>query len=85
METLAIQYKKDLLREIEGLPSEEIKEVLDFICFIKAKKVIDPAQTYFWSKKWQEMEREVDEDKKAGDIIGDGSVEGLLRNLKDED
>ena len=31
-------YKEDLLNEIEGLPSEEIKEVLDFICFIKARK-----------------------------------------------
>ena len=33
MKTLAAQYKDDLLSELEGLPSEEIKEVLDFYMF----------------------------------------------------
>ena len=82
METLATQYKKDLLREIEELSSEKIKEVLDFVYFIKAKEVIDPAQAYFWTKKWQDMEREADKDKETGNIIGNGTVEGLLRELK---
>ncbi|MEW6381166.1 MAG: hypothetical protein AB1611_16380 [bacterium] len=36
MKSLSPDYKKDLLREIEGLPPEKIKEVLDFI---KAKDV----------------------------------------------
>jgi len=76
------QYKKELLVEIEGLPSEKIKEVLDFVCFIKAKEAIDPTQTYFWTKKWQEMEREADKDKKTGNIIGDGTVKDLLKELK---
>ncbi len=82
METLATQYKKDLLREIEELSSEKIKDVLDFVYFIKVKEVIDPAQAYFWTKKWQDMEREADKDKETGNIIGNGTVEGLLRGLK---
>ena len=82
METLHVQYKKDLLREIEGLPLDKLKEILDFVCFIKAKEAIDPAQAYFWTVKWQRMEREADEDKEAGNIIGDGTVEGLLKELK---
>ena len=82
METLTTQYKKDLLREIEGLPSEKIKEILDFVCFIKAREVIDPAQAYFWTVKWQSMEREADEDKEAGNIIGNGTVEDLLKELE---
>ena len=82
METLSTQYKKELLREIKGLPPEKIKEILDFICFIKAKEVIDPAQAYFWTIKWQGMEREADKDKEAGNIIGNGTVEGLLEELK---
>ena len=82
METLATRYKKDLLREIEGLPPEKIKEILDFVCFIKAKEVIDPSQAYFWTVKWQSMEREADEDKAAGNIIGNGTVEGLLKELE---
>ncbi len=82
METLATQYKKDLLREIEELSPEKIKEVLDFVYFIKVKEVIDPSQAYFWTKKWQDMEREADKDKETGSIIGNGTVEGLLRELK---
>jgi hypothetical protein len=82
MEISASQYKKDLLREIEGLSSEKAKEVLDFVCFIKAKEVIDPAQAYFWTKKWQDMEREADKDKETGNIIGNGTVEGLFKELK---
>ncbi len=76
------QYKEELLREIERLPSKKIKEVLDFVCFIKAKEAIDPTQTYFWTKKWQDMEREADMDKKSGNIIGDGTSEDLLQKLK---
>ncbi len=76
------QYKEELLREIERLPSRKIKEVLDFVCFIKAKETIDPTQTYFWTKKWQDMEREADMDKKSGNVIGDGTAEDLLQKLK---
>jgi len=82
METLATQYKEELLRELEGLPSDKIREILDFVCFIKAKEAIDPSQVYFWTRKWQDMEREADEDKKADNIIGNGTVEDLLNELK---
>jgi len=82
MGTLNMQYKKDLLSEIEGLPLDKLKEVLDFVCFIKAKEAIDPTQAYFWARKWQDMEREADKDKEAGNIIGNGTVEGLLEELK---
>ena len=82
METLATEYKEELLKELEGLPSDKIKEILDFVCFIKAKEVIDPSQSYFWTRKWQDMETEADEDEKEGNIVGNGTVEGLLRELK---
>ena len=57
MSTIASNYKEELFREIQGLPDEKIKEILDFTYFIKAKDAIDPSQAYFWTKKWQEMER----------------------------
>ena len=81
MEILTSQYKEELLREKEGLPSEKIKEILDFVCFIKAKEAIDPTKAYFRTRKWQEMEREADKDKEKGDIIGNGSAENLLESL----
>ena len=82
MKASTFQCKGELLKEIEGLSSEKIKEVLDFVCFIKAKEVIDPSQTYFWTKHWQQMEKEAEEDKAAGNIIGNGTVESLLKELK---
>jgi len=81
MEILTSQHREELLREIEGLPSDKIKEILDFVCFIKAKEAIDPTQAYFWTRKWQEMEREADKDKEKGNIIGNGSAENLLESL----
>ena len=81
MEILTSQHREELLREIEGLPSDKIKEILDFVCFIKAKEAIDLTQAYFWTRKWQEMEREADKDKEKGNIIGNGSAENLLESL----
>jgi len=82
METSITQYKKELLRELKELPAEKIKEVLDFVFFIKAKDAIDSTQMYFWTKKWQDMEKEADTDKETGNIIGNGTVKDLLTKLK---
>ncbi|MFQ5456639.1 MAG: hypothetical protein ACE5EA_10660 [Nitrospirota bacterium] len=82
MKTLVTNYKKELLMEVEGLPSEKIKEIIDFVCFIKAKEVIDPTQSYFWTKKWQDMEKEADMDKEKENVIGDGTVKDLLKKIK---
>lgn len=81
MDTTVTQYKKELLKEIKGLPYDKVKEVLNFICFIKAKEAIDPAQAYFWTKKWQKMEKGADRDKKRGNVIGNGTVSDLLKKL----
>lgn len=78
-----VDYKEELLRQIEGLPAEKIKEILDFAYFISAKDVIEPSQAYFWTKKWQVMEAEVDRDKEKGNILGDGTVDGLLHELRE--
>ena len=81
MDTTVTQYKKELLKEIKGLPSDKVKEVLNFICFIKAKEAIDPAQAYFWTKKWQKMEKGADRDRKRGNVIGNGTVKKSIRSL----
>ena len=82
MATVDSEHREELLREIEGLSAEKVKEVLDFTYFIKAKDAIEPSQAYFWTTKWQNMEREADKDKEEGNIIGDGTVDGLLKELK---
>jgi len=81
MPTIASDNKEELLRQIQGLADDKVKEILDFIYFIKAKDAIDPSQVYFWTRKWQKMEEEADRDKQRGNIIGDGSVSDLLEEL----
>ena len=82
MKESTFQCKGELLKEIEGLSSEKIKEVLDFVCFIKTKEVIDPTQAYFWTNHWQQMEKDAEDDKSTGNIIGNGTLENLLKELK---
>jgi len=45
------------------------------------KKLVDKSQAYFWTKKWQEGEREADEDVKAGRVKTFDSVEELVSDL----
>ena len=45
------------------------------------KKLVDKSQAYFWTKRWQEAEREADEDIKAGKSKTFDSVEALIKDL----
>ncbi len=46
------------------------------------KKLVDKSQTYFWTREWQEGEREADEDIRAGRIKTFDSVDELIAELK---
>ena len=48
---------------------------------LKPRKTIDPTQAYFWTKEWQEEERKVDEDYKAGRFKEAKSVDQFLKEL----
>lgn len=45
------------------------------------KKLIDSSQAYFWTKEWQESEKEASEDIKAGRVKAFDTVEELLADL----
>ena len=48
------------------------------------KRLIDAAQAWFWSPEWQRGEREVDEDIRAGRVIGPfKNVEELKKHFGD--
>ncbi|MDD2717416.1 MAG: hypothetical protein PHW04_16115 [Candidatus Wallbacteria bacterium] len=78
----ASNIRKELIRQMESLPSEKIREILDFVLFIKSRDLIDTDQLYFWSERWQKMEQAVEKEKDSGRIIGDGSAAGLISRLK---
>lgn len=67
----AVDYKSEIVSEIKGLTSSKAKEVLDFICFVKHKDAlskIDPTQAYFYTPEWQKLEKQAEEDIKAGRV-----------------
>jgi len=45
------------------------------------KKLVDKSQAYFWTKRWQEAEKEADEDIRAGRVKVFGSVDELIEDL----
>ena len=74
---------------LEGLTNDKIQEVIDFIHFLKTKKIlreIDPDQLDFWTKEWQEGEKKADEDIKTGRMLGPfDSVEEFKKAIKDRE
>lgn len=75
------------------LPSEVVKKMKlqegdnldiridDDRIIIKPVLVIDRSQSWFWSKKWQELEKEADEDIKRGRIQKAKSLKELIEKL----
>ena len=56
-------------------------EVVDDKAVLVPKKLVDKSQAYFWTTKWQQAEKEADEDIKAGRVRTFDSVEELLEDL----
>ena len=56
-------------------------EIEDERAVLMPKKLMDKNQAYFWTKRWQEGEREADEDIKAGRVKTFASVEELIKDL----
>ena len=89
MSSLKTNYKEEVLSGLEGLTNDKIQEVIDFIHFLKSKKIlreIDPDQLYFWTKEWQEGEKKADEDIKTGRMLDPfDSVEEFKKAIKDRE
>ena len=45
-------------------------------------KLVYPSQAYFWTKEWQEGEREAADDIRKGRIKGFKSVKLLMKDLR---
>lgn len=56
-------------------------QVKDGKIILSPKKVIDADQAYFWSKDWQEGEKEAERDIKAGRVKKFKNIGELLDHL----
>ncbi len=57
-------------------------EVIDEKVVLVPKRLVDKSQAYFWTKKWQDGEKEADADIKAGRVKAFDSAEELMKDLE---
>jgi len=57
-------------------------EVVDEKAVLVPKRLVDKNQAFFWTKKWQEGEKEADEDIKARRVKVFDSAEELMKDLE---
>lgn len=76
--TLPAAIRKRLHLNIGDLLETEMREGR---IIIKPKKVIDAEQSWFWTKGWQDAEKEAEADLKAGRVKKFKNVEDLIKDL----
>ncbi len=66
-----------------GIEEGDLIEVMveDDKAILLPKKIIDKSQAYFWTKEWQEAEKEASADIKAGRVKKFDNVEELIKDL----
>jgi antitoxin MazE len=57
----------------------------DGVIELRPSKERDPDQAWFWTERWQRMEREADEDIAAGRILRFEDGESFLKHLESID
>lgn len=68
----------------DRLPAGELLEVVlrdDGVLELRPQLTIDATQAWFWTERWQRMEREADEDIAAGRVQTFDDVESFLADL----
>ena len=80
---MKVAVKRELLNEIKNLPSDLTKDVLKYVVFVKYKKIVDTDQSYFWSKKWQSLEKEAGKNIKEGKTHKYNSLKELKMKMGD--
>jgi AbrB family looped-hinge helix DNA binding protein len=79
--TLPVSIRKKL-----GIEEGDIIEmsVEDEKVVLAPKKLIDKSQAYFWTKQWQEAEKQAEDDISEGRIKSFGSADELVDGLEDD-
>ena len=49
---------------------------------LKPKKLIDKSQAWYWTKEWQEAERQADEDIAAGRVKEFDNIDDAIADLR---
>jgi AbrB family looped-hinge helix DNA binding protein len=71
------------IRKKLGIEEGDVVEmsIEDEKVVLAPKKLVDKSQAYFWTKKWQDTEKQAEEDIESGRVKSFGSVDELVDNL----
>jgi AbrB family looped-hinge helix DNA binding protein len=71
------------VREELGIEEGDLLEITveDEKAVLMPKKLIDKSQSYFWTKKWQDAEKEAEADIKAGRVKAFDSADDRIEEL----
>ena len=76
--TLPAAIRRRLHLNVGDILETELK---DDKIIIVPKKTVDAEQAWFWTKKWQEAEKEAEDDLKSGKVKKFKNVEELIEDL----
>ncbi len=76
--TIPAEVRKKIALHVGDLIDFEVREEG---LLVKPMEAIDRNQAWFWSKKWQEKEKEVEKDFKKGKVLESKNVKTFLKDL----
>ena len=80
-----ITLPSDVVKKLKLSAGDNLEITLeDDKIVIKPVIIIDRSQAWFWSKEWQEKEKEADEDIKAGRVFRAEDADDLFSQLDPE-
>ncbi|MBI3252104.1 MAG: AbrB/MazE/SpoVT family DNA-binding domain-containing protein [Candidatus Omnitrophica bacterium] len=79
-------YQITIPAMVRELLHVQVGSLVDFIVkkgqvILKPKALVDEDQSWFWSKEWQEGEREVEESKRKGRGMAFKNVQEMRRHF----
>jgi AbrB family looped-hinge helix DNA binding protein len=78
-----ITLPKEVVGELEIKKGDNLEIVVqDGKIIITPVLVIDKSQAWFWTKEWQDGEREADEDIRMGRVSEPKNLEDFLKELE---
>ncbi|MGI8687359.1 MAG: AbrB/MazE/SpoVT family DNA-binding domain-containing protein [Thermomicrobiales bacterium] len=80
----SILLPKEIREDLDANALLEVEQRPDGVIELRPYGTADPDQRWLWSERWQQMEREADEDYAAGRWKRFDSAEELIAELERE-
>ena len=77
-----ITIPKNIMKKLSLKKGDKVEfDIKGDLIVVKPVLIIDKAQSWFWTKKWQDEEKEADKDIEAGRVKNFDNVNDLMKDL----